>query len=136
METIISVCGDVCSECPRYIATLDDDNEKLEEIARLWHRLGFRDHIIGIEEIKCTGCNKRPDCIYRLTTCRHLTGKNNCGECELFPCSRFDEILRKLDTIEKASKQLCTPLEYRQLKKAFFNKKKILPNIHQSKFPK
>ena len=136
MEPIISACGDICSECPRYMATQSSDNNKLEEIAQLWHRLGLRDHVVGIEEIKCTGCNKKPNCGYGITTCEHLSGKENCGECELFPCPKFDEIFRNSDKYDEICRQFCNPTEYSQLRKAFFQKKEVLSNIHQSKFSK
>lgn len=134
MESIISVCGDVCSECPRYIATKNNSITELENVARLWHKLGFRDRVIGIEEIKCTGCNKKPNCGYGLTTCEHLMGKDNCGECEFFPCPKFDVIFKKSDIGDEICKLQCNINEYLVLKRAFFNKKEILTKIHRSKF--
>ena len=134
MAQIISVCGDVCSECPRYLATLDDSREKLVNVALLWHRLGFRDRVVDVEEIKCTGCNKKTDCGYGLTTCEHLGNKANCGECELFPCPKFDLVFQKSDMGDEICKLHCSHYEYSVLKRAFFNKKEILTNIHRAKF--
>jgi hypothetical protein len=134
MEPIISVCGDVCSECPRYNATINISIEELQNVALLWHRLGFRDRVVDIEEIKCSGCNKKPDCGYGLTTCEHLTDKANCGECELFPCSKFDEVFTRSDKGDEICKLHCNADEYSVLKRAFFNKKEILTNIHHAKF--
>jgi hypothetical protein len=130
MEPIISVCDDVCSECPRYTATINNSIEELQNVALLWYRLGFRDRVVGVEEIKCTGCNKKPDCGYGLTTCEHLTDKANCGECEFFPCPKFDEVFRKSDMGDEICKSKFSLSEYDQFKRAFFMKKEILTNIH------
>ena len=97
MSTIISVCGDCCSECPRYLATLNNSNTELERIAQLWFRLGFRDRVVSANEIKCNGCQKKPDCSYGLTNCEHLIGKENCGECKFFPCPKFNAVFKKSD---------------------------------------
>lgn len=134
MKPIISVCGDICSECPRYIATKNNRMEELQRVALLWHRLGFRDRVVDVEEIKCTGCHKKPDCGYGLTTCEHMAEKANCGECELFPCPKFDLVFRKSDMGDEICKLHCSSDEYSVLKRAFFNKKEILTNIHRAKF--
>jgi hypothetical protein len=133
-ELIISVCGDVCSECPRYKATKRDRIDELEKVAQLWYKLGFRDRVVGIEEIKCTGCNKKPDCGYGLTTCEHLKGLDNCGECELFPCPKFDEVFTKMEKGNEVCKLNCSANDYVIFKKAFFSKKEILAEIHRKKF--
>lgn len=134
MKTIISVCGDVCSECPRYLATKSDCIDELEKIAQLWYNLGFRDSVVGIEEIKCTGCNKKPNCGYGLTTCEHLVGIDNCGECEHFPCTKFDEVFTKMDKGNEVCRLNCSADDYATLKNAFFSKKEILEDIHRKKF--
>jgi hypothetical protein len=43
----IGFCGDVYSECPRFIATQHNSNEELETVAELWFRLGYRDRIVN-----------------------------------------------------------------------------------------
>ena len=130
-ELIISVCGDVCSECPRYKATKNDRIDELEKVAQLWYTMGFRDRVVNIEEIKCTGCNKKPNCIYGLTTCEHLVEIDNCGECELFPCPKFDEVFKKTDKGDEVCKLNCSVDDYAVLKNAFFSKKEILSEIHK-----
>jgi hypothetical protein len=134
METRIAVCGDNCSECPRYLATLSNKQQELEKIAQLWYRLGFRDRIVSVEEIKCSGCNKKTDCSYGITTCEHLAGIDNCGECKHFPCPAFDEIFRKTKLGSEICILRCISDEYSSLKKAFFSKKETLTEIHQKKF--
>lgn len=136
MSTIISVCGDCCSECPRYLATLNNSSTELERVAQLWFRLGFRDRVVSADEIKCNGCQKKPDCSYGLTNCEHLIGKENCGECKFFPCAKFNAIFKKSDLGDETCKLKCNADEYLQLKRAFFNKKETLSEIHESIFNK
>ena len=35
MEKIVAFCGTVCTECPAFIATRNDDDNKRKEIAKL-----------------------------------------------------------------------------------------------------
>jgi hypothetical protein len=41
--TEIGYCGDDCKNCPRYVATINNDTEKLMEAALMWKRVGWRD---------------------------------------------------------------------------------------------
>jgi hypothetical protein len=129
-ELKIGICGDVCSECPRYISTQNNDLSELEKVAELWYRMGFRDKIVSPEELKCTGCSKDLDCTYKVNNCEHLAGKNNCGECEIFPCDRMNLIFDKTDAFALICRKKCTESEYLQLENAFFNKRKILNEIN------
>lgn len=129
----ISICGDICAECPRYIATENNDTSELQKVALWWYRLGFRDKIVGIEEIKCTGCNKQIICTYGLNDCIHLKNRDNCGECDLFPCEKIENVFKKSELADSLCKGKCTKEEYLQLKRAFFNKKEVLLNIKQWK---
>ena len=45
---IISVCGDDCAVCPRYLARTE---EELHETAVFWYKAGWRDHVVSNEEI-------------------------------------------------------------------------------------
>jgi hypothetical protein len=134
MKQVISICGDVCSECPRYLATLANDHDELQRVAELWFRLGFRDKVVSLEEIKCKGCHTQKQCGYGLTGCKNLTGLANCGECLLFPCEKFDLVFEKTEKGDELCKTRLNALEYAQFKRAFFLKKEILSAIHQFKF--
>jgi len=103
---------------------------ELEKVAELWYRMGFRDKIVSPEELKCTGCSKDLDCTYKVNNCEHLAGKNNCGECEIFPCDRMNLIFDKTDAFALICRKKCTESEYLQLENAFFNKRKILNEIN------
>lgn len=72
--------GDNCSDCPRYVATINNDTEKLKEAALMWKRVGWRDTVLNIDEIKCGGCKTVKWCRYNDITCRLIaTGQlANC----------------------------------------------------------
>ena len=94
----ITLCGDNCCKCPRYLAKTNGD---LEKVAELWFRIGWRDRIVPIEEIRCTGCTSHKQCTYCLVDC---VKENHVEKC----------------------KAVCTDEEYRMLKSAFFHKEENL----------
>jgi hypothetical protein len=128
----ISICGDVCSECPRYKATQADNHAALIKIAELWYRLGFRDKILGPEDLKCTGCSKDKSCTHGLTNCGYLENKNNCGECDIFPCNQINLVFQKTEQANKTCKDKCPEAEYKVLQRAFLMKKEILTEINKN----
>jgi hypothetical protein len=131
-DLIISICGDVCSECPRFIATKSNDIAELENIAGLWYRLGFRDRILSPENLKCTGCSKDKLCSYNLNSCEHLANKNNCGECDHFPCDKINQAFQKTDKTNEVCKNICSDSEYNGLCRAFLMKRQILTEINEN----
>ncbi len=131
-EMKISICGDVCSECPRYIATKNNDLLELEKIADLWYRLGFRDKILNPEDLKCSGCNKDKFCSYNINRCEYLYNINNCGECDNFPCDKINLVFQKTDNINEICKSRCMDSEYNNLYKAFLVKRQILTEINEN----
>lgn len=62
----ISLCGDNCSECPRYKAKTE---EELKSVAKLWYKVGFRNKIVSSGEISCKGCSPEKECSYNLIEC-------------------------------------------------------------------
>lgn len=80
MEKMISYCGLVCSECPAFIATKNNDNAKRKEIAEQWSKQFG--HPMKPEDINCEGCT--PD-----------TGKKvgYCFVCEIRKCGRERKVV-------------------------------------------
>lgn len=126
----IAFCGDVCPECPRYIATQSNNILEFKKIAELWCRLGFRDKLISPEELKCTGCSKDIDCAHQLNNCEYSNGKSSCGECDLFPCDKINAAFQKTEKIKEICRTKCTDSEYEILNKAFLMKRQILAEIN------
>ena len=79
MEKIISFCGTVCSECPAFLATKNNDNNERKKISELWSKQYDAD--IKPEDINCEGCTSK-------------TGKkfNYCNVCEIRKCGQGKEV--------------------------------------------
>lgn len=48
-KELITLCGDNCLECPRYLAQTE---EELRQVAELWYRVGWRDSIVPAAEMR------------------------------------------------------------------------------------
>lgn len=126
-ENKIAPCGDDCRACPRYIATMNGDEAKLEEVAILWFELGFRDCIVPAEEIRCEGCNPTVQCRHGINRCAAEKKVDNCGLCDDYPCDLVLKMLEATELYEESCLEehaACFPM----LKEAFFEKKKHLEN--------
>lgn len=130
----ISFCGDICSLCPRYIATQKNDENELAEVAELWYRLGFRDTVVNNQDIRCDGCNRNKKCKYNITSCKYLGDNKNCGECEHFPCEIINIVFKRTGQFATTCLNKCPEQQYEQLFKAFYMKEEILTAIHAAKY--
>lgn len=93
MAELIAYCGLDCGECPAYLATREDDDEKRVEVARIWSEQYDAD--ISPEYINCEGCSTgsdviidfaRDECDIRgcasereVETCAHCDDYEGCG---------------------------------------------------------
>ena len=119
----ITLCGDNCFSCPRYNAQSD---EELEQVAKLWYRVGMRDSIVSTKEIKCNGCSPNKDCTYQLFDCVKGHGVSKCNQCVDFPCEKISHMLEKSKKYQDKCKRFCSRQEYATLRDAFFNKEENL----------
>ena len=119
----ITLCGDNCLECPRYLAKT---NRELEKVAELWFRIGWREKIVSIDEIKCSGCSSHKQCTYHLVECTKKNNVEKCNQCSQFPFNKIDDMLRRSNEYERKCREVCTAEEYQMLKSSFFNKKQSL----------
>ena len=119
----ISLCGDDCFKCPRYLAKSD---EELQRVAELWYRAGYRNHVVSNDEIRCSGCYPGKQCGYGLTECTNAHGVEKCNQCPEFQCDKLREMLRRSACSQEQCKEVCSPAEYAKLKAAFFNKENNL----------
>ncbi len=123
MEEKITLCGDNCIECPRYNA---HSEQELNAVAKLWYRVGWRDRILSNEEIQCTGCSSHKECTYQLVECTKLHNVEKCNQCNLFPCNKISDMLKRSREYQKKCKEMCSTEEYTMLEKAFFDKENNL----------
>ncbi len=54
MEKMIAFCGIVCTECPAFLATQKDDDNKRKKVAEMWSKQ-FKSEIKPVD-INCDGC--------------------------------------------------------------------------------
>ena len=92
MEKKISYCGLVCSDCPAYIATQENDDQKRTETSVLWSKEFNAD--IPPEAINCDGCRSTgrlfqhcTECPIRL--CAIERKVETCAHCKDFACEKL-----------------------------------------------
>lgn len=115
----ITLCGDNCLECPRYLAKTE---KELKDAAELWYRVGWRDSIVSPDEIRCTGCSSHKNCTYQLVTCVKEHKVEKCSQCSEFPCDKINRMLIRSYEYQEKCKSVCSQDEYEKLEKSFFNK--------------
>lgn len=119
MDEKITLCGDNCLACPRYLARTADE---LQAVAQLWHKVGWRDCVVSNEEIACAGCSSHKTCTYGLVECIRRHGVEKCNQCSEFPCGKINAMLERSATNQQKCREVCTAQEYAMLEKAFFSK--------------
>lgn len=124
LEPRYSCCGDDCAVCPRFLASTEDE---LQETAEFWHRVGWRDHVVSNEKIRCKGCGTRGSCAFMILPCMREKNVEDCKNCGEYPCGKIVDMLRGSDIKEKQCAACCDdPKEWTMLKRAFYEKKKNL----------
>jgi hypothetical protein len=96
MERMIAYCGLVCTDCPAYEATKNNDQKKAEETAALWTKHYGVD--VKVEHIWCDGClvegKKCAHCFEcAVRACARDKGVIHCGACADFACNTVEQIL-------------------------------------------
>lgn len=119
MENMITLCGDNCSKCPRFLAQTD---EELKAVAELWFRVGWRNIIVSVDEIRCNGCTADKNCTYGIVKCTKEHGVEKCNQCKMFPCNTIKNMLSRTEIYKEICQKVCTTDEYNLISEAFFNK--------------
>ncbi len=97
MEQMIAYCGLDCFQCPAYIATQEDSDDKRGETAEMWSKM-FKVEI-PIDKINCDGCKSGGKRLFQhclvceIRACAQKKGLENCGYCEDFACDRVEFVL-------------------------------------------
>jgi len=100
MQEKVAYCGLVCTECPAYKATQEDDNGARAKVAEAWSKQ-FK-HNFKIEDINCNGrlavgeiqfsycsmCNIRRCGVDRKVL--------NCAYCVEYPCDKLSNFLTEV----------------------------------------
>ena len=114
MNEITAICGLICSRCGAFIATLNDDDEKRAEVARLWSEQYKQD--IEPEDINCLGCTSDSDRLFNhcsvceIRKCAKEKQVENCAFCDDYACEKLEAFFqmapgarKHLDAIRQAS---------------------------------
>ena len=98
MNEYIAYCGLDCKSCDAYIATVTDDNELREKVAKEWSELNGVE--ITPEMINCLGCRTDGiktvycDKLCPIRACGLKKGFNTCGDCaELEKCEKVNMVI-------------------------------------------
>ena len=89
----ISFCGTVCTECPAFLATQEDADEKRREIAVLWSKEYNAE--ITLEDVNCDGCLSEGGRLFfhcnvcEVRKCGREKGLKNCAYCDEFACEKL-----------------------------------------------
>ena len=113
MDKMIAYCGIVCSECPGFIATQNDDDAKRTEVAEVWSKQ--YGHAIKPEDINCDGCTSDDGkrhvgyChICEIRKCARDKAVLNCAYCDQYGCEKLTKFLAHVpqakDTLETLRK--------------------------------
>ncbi len=111
MKDLIAYCGLDCEICEARIATINDNNELREKVAKLWSELNAVE--ISPEMINCTGCRidgvKTPFCdsICPIRQCALAKEYETCSECdEMETCEKVAMIFKNNPNALKNLKEL------------------------------
>ena len=90
MTKAIAFCGLICTDCPTFLATQNDDDRARKKTAEMYaEKFGFN---MKLEDINCDGCHSNTG---RLTSycqtcnirkCGKTKGIDNCTSCNEQPC--------------------------------------------------
>lgn len=100
MNQLIGHCGINCEKCEARIATVKNDDNLREEVAKKWAEYNNCPEIKA-EHINCMGCRtegvKTVYCSFmcEIRKCVFAKGFETCGECaELRTCKKLEPILQ------------------------------------------
>jgi len=87
MEKLIAYCGGSCTECPAYIATMNDDQALRVKTAAEWtvkYKVEFTPDMLHCTSCKGDGVKVGYCSQCEIRKCATAKGAANCGVCEEF----------------------------------------------------
>lgn len=99
MEKMISVCGLICTDCPAYLATQNDDDEGRKKVANEWSSDKL---LLKPEDINCDGCSAIEKRLIKFCTmcevrdCGLERKLQNCAHCDEYPCEKLNKHLETI----------------------------------------
>jgi len=104
-KKMIAKCGLVCSECPAYIATRNNDDIMREETAKKWSAMFKSD--IKPSDINCDGCQSESQRLFsycqtcEIRKCAREKNLATCADCPEYSCAKLDQFLSSVPEARK-----------------------------------
>ena len=105
-DQIIAYCGLNCSECGAFIATQENDTEKLKALAMEWYQVEDNPTFC-----LCDGCNTEgrknahcSDCAVRACAISH--GVANCAHCPEYGCATLTGFFQHIPIAKENLEQI------------------------------
>lgn len=98
MNQITAFCGLICSECGAFIATLDNDDDKRAEVAKLWSQQYQVD--LKPSDINCDGCTSDSERLIghcfacEIRKCGKEKRVQNCAYCDDYVCDKLNSFFK------------------------------------------
>lgn len=95
MEKMIAFCGITCTECPAFLATQKDDDNKRRKVAEEWSK-EFKAQFEP-EDINCDGCLSENERLFsycktcEIRKCGQERGVKNCAYCNDYACEKLSK---------------------------------------------
>jgi hypothetical protein len=95
MQEMVAYCGIVCTECPAYKATKNNDNKARAKTAEEWSKAYQTP--LKTEDINCDGCLAAGDVhigycsVCEIRKCGSDREVLNCAYCLEYPCGRLSD---------------------------------------------
>ena len=96
----LAPCGLDCYQCRAYKATINEDENELSTVAKLWSDEGEK---LDKHDVRCLGCYSSilykgcVDC--KVRDCVIKRGFENCGECIEYPCQILKKVWQSWKTV-------------------------------------
>jgi hypothetical protein len=98
MKELTAYCGNLCAECPAYIATQADDAQALADVAAQW-REEYDSPEITVEAVVCDGCTVESErhCSWwhqcPVRACASERGVLTCAHCDEYVCEKLAPVI-------------------------------------------
>jgi hypothetical protein len=109
-EKMIAKCGLVCSDCPAYIATKNNDDTLRDETAKKWSAMFNAD--IKPSDINCDGCQSEGPRLFQhcneceIRRCAREREVETCADCPDYSCEKLDAFLAQVPEARKVLEEL------------------------------
>lgn len=95
---IVGFCGIICSDCPVFKATLENDDVERKRVAELFTKQYGKKYKPA--DINCDGCVSDSERIFSfcgvcgIRRCGREREVKNCAYCAAYPCDKLDEVFK------------------------------------------